>query len=112
LLGSEPTSCRTKGEVWTGPKTGKELISHTGSWHLKATSREPEDLDGQVAELLGKLTKNLDVWASLSRKFRIDLYCGLFMKSSNEGAMISPATLAALGDRHIALGLDIYDGSR
>jgi hypothetical protein len=81
-----------------------------GMWRLVASKREPEDLDGQIAELLSKLTDDLDVWASIARTYQLDLFCGLFMGGSNEGLSISPETMAALGLRHIELGLDIYGG--
>ena len=112
LLGAQPTLARTKGEIWAGAKTGKDHTAHTGQWHLKASDREPEDLDGQVQELLGKLTQDLTVWAALAQQFQIDLFCGIFMQSDNEGATLSPDTLAALGNRGIELSLDIYDGSK
>jgi hypothetical protein len=112
LLGAQPTLARTKGEIWAGAKTGKNNTAHTGQWHLKASDREPEDLDGQVQELLGKLTQDLKVWAALAQQFQIDLFCGLFMQSDNEGATLSPDTLAALGNRGIKLSLDIYDDSK
>jgi hypothetical protein len=111
LLGARPTTSRIKGEVFRTPN-GRPLTARTGSWDLRAsTVHNSEDLDGQVAELLTQLTNNLDVWASLSEKFRIDLFCGWFMKTSNAGVAISPASLSALGDRRIILELDIYDGS-
>ena len=111
LLGYRPTTARAKGETWVGAKSGKENTARTGNWRLEASVREPEDLDGQVQELLGKLTQDLEVWGALARQFRVDLFCGLFMNGANEGATISPATLAALGNRGIKLSLDIYDGS-
>jgi hypothetical protein len=111
LLGSQPTTARAKGETWVGAKSGKEITARTGNWRLEASAREPEDLDGQVQELLGKLTQDLEVWAALAQRFRVDLFCGLFMKSANEGVDLSPATLAALGNRGIKLSLDIYDSS-
>ena len=111
LLGSPPTLARAKGEIWVGAKTGKEHTAHTGQWHLRASDREPEDIDGQVQELLAKLTQDLEVWAALAQRFRVDLFCGLFLKSANEGGTLSPSTLSALGNRGIKLSLDIYDGS-
>jgi hypothetical protein len=44
----------------------------------------------------------------LESKYRIDLFCGLFMEGTNEGLQISPETLHALGERGISLGLDMY----
>ena len=114
MLGSQPTRARKKGGVWMSAEPGREFTAkaHTGQWHLEASVREPEDLDGQVQELLGKLNLDLELWIALSRRFQVDLYCGLFMKSSNEGAVLSSETLAALGNRGIKLSLDVYDGSR
>jgi hypothetical protein len=85
-------------------------IARTGAWHLSATDREPEDLDGQVNELLSKLTDDLTVWTSIAKKYRVDLFCGLFMHQGNEGLSVKPESLAALGLRRIELGLDIYGG--
>ena len=106
LLGAEPTRAQRKGEALAA-KSGVR-IARSGGWQLHATDTEPEDLDGQVVELLGTLSQDMLVWESLADRFRIDLFCGWFMKEGNEGVSISPATLRALGQRGIELGLDIY----
>jgi hypothetical protein len=77
-------------------------------WSLTAEPSEPEGLNGQVAEIIGKLTQDIAVWTGLSERFEIDLFCGLFMQESNEGLSLSPKTLMALADRNIEIGLDIY----
>jgi Domain of unknown function (DUF4279) len=75
---------------------------------LHAEDCEPENLDAQIASLLGRLSNDLKIWETLASKFRIDLFCGLFLKGGNEGLGISPEMLRALGERGILLGLDIY----
>jgi hypothetical protein len=108
LLGASPTeSCRKNQEI-VGKSTGTVRTAKTGSWRLCATRREPEDLEAQIFEILGQLTPDIDVWASLSR-YGPDLFCGIFMASSNDGLPLSANALLALGQRGIALGLDIYD---
>jgi hypothetical protein len=77
-------------------------------WSLSSADQEPEDLDGQVEEILGKLTSDMETWQALARRYRLDLFCGLFMRAGNEGLTISPASLLALGQRGITLGLDVY----
>jgi len=77
---------------------------------LHAASREPENLDGQIEELLSKLSDDLAVWAAIAEVSKIDLFCGLCLRESNEGLSLSYRSMAALGARHIELGLDIYDG--
>ena len=48
-------------------------------------------------------------WASLAGRFRMDLFCGLFMAKSSEGLTVSAEALLALGARGIELGLCLYD---
>ncbi len=75
---------------------------------MAAMRREPEHLEAQIFEILDQLTGDPAIWKSLAR-FRPDLFCGLFMGSSNDGVSLSPKVLLALGKRGIELGLDIYD---
>jgi len=107
LLGTRPTTSHAKGQE-LNLRSGRSRITRHGIWQLSATDTEPEDLDSQVAEILGQLSGDLAVWHSLGKRFRIDLFCGWFLGGSNEGVEISPHTLLALGERGIRLGLDIY----
>jgi Domain of unknown function (DUF4279) len=107
LLGCAPTRARRKGDVIRGKTTGRERIAPTGSWQLEADARDPADLDEQIAQILDRLNPDPQVWAELSRAFRIDLFCGL-MERGNGGMALSPSTLAALGSRGIELAFDIY----
>ncbi|WP_312786176.1 DUF4279 domain-containing protein [Stenotrophomonas indicatrix] len=108
LLGATPTASYHKGQELKGSQSGVVRVARTGSWRLDAERREPEDLEAQIFEILDQLTGDLAIWASLAR-FRPDLFCGLFMGSSNDGVSLSPRVLLALGQRGIELGLDIYD---
>jgi len=73
-----------------------------------ATESSPENLDGQIAELLGKLTHDLSVWEQIGKRFEVDLFCGLFMSNGNQGLSLSPMSLEALSRRGMKLSLDIY----
>ena len=109
LLGGEATEATKKGELIRRPSG--DFIAKHGSWRLKAPECEPENLDHQVSWLLGQLTDNLEVWQVLGKEFKIDLFCGLFMGSSNEGFSLAAATMVALGARGIEIGFDLYDPS-
>jgi hypothetical protein len=111
LFGREPSASQRKGERFVGSKTGSQWTAKTGMWRLEATEREPEDLLAQIAELLGKLPDNMDVWTKIRETNEIDLFVGLFMSSGNNGVSISPAQLLALGERGIELVMDVYDPS-
>jgi hypothetical protein len=107
LLGATATDAQVKGQELVG-RTGNVRIAKTGYWKLKAERREPEDLEAQVFELLDRLTGDLSVWASLAR-YKPHLFCGIFMGSGNDGLLLSAKALLALGQRGIALDLDISD---
>jgi hypothetical protein len=108
LVGAASTYCRVKGETWRDEKTGREYAAKTGQWHLDVTDRQPEDVDGEVAEILGQLTDDPDVWRDLAQKFEIDLFCGWFMEVGDEGLSISPKTMAALAERGIEFDICLY----
>src|ERR1041385_8118243 len=108
LLSGQPTFAHSKGEEIRRGKTGRVRIARTGQWHLEAERREPADVDGQVDEILSQLTSDLDVWASLTSRYEVDLFCGWFMDGPDEGITLSPATLSALGARGIELAVCLY----
>ena len=110
LLGCAPDSAQRRGQEIPGRSGGSARTAHTGMWRLSASVREPGDLNGQISELLSKVTDDLTIWASIADKYHIDLFCGLSMQGRNEGLSIAPPSLAALGLRRIELGLDIYGG--
>lgn len=106
-IGATPTWSYQKGDVKV-TRSGRELVRKYGMWLLESSAKEPEDLNSQVVELLACLTQDIAAWEAISQEFEIDLYCGLFMESTNDGISLSASTLAELGRRGIELGLDVY----
>src|ERR1043166_4037426 len=74
LLGTPPSHAQRKGDELVGPKTGHLRIAKSGMWGLEASDCEPENLDGQIKELLNKTNNNLSVWQNLAGRYRIDLF--------------------------------------
>ena len=107
FLGCVPTEGWTKGQVKV-IKSGREVVRKSGAWFLEATAAKPENLDGQVAELMAQMSGDLDIWSTVTQKYKVDLFCGWFMEESNEGVSVSAHTLRLLGERGIQLSLDIY----
>jgi hypothetical protein len=108
LLGCAPTRAEFKGQLVRGKSSARERIARTGRWSLETADRAPDDLNGQIMEIVSRLTPDLDVWNFLANRFQMDLFCGLFMAKSGEGFMLSPEALLALGSRRIELGLCLY----
>lgn len=111
LLGPSPKTSKRKGDKTVSPKSGREWVAKTGIWMLEAEDREPEDIDGQIEELLKQLTEEIGVWEKIADQFKVVLVCGLFMEEANEGMSLSSRSLLELGKRRIELWFDIYGGS-
>ena len=45
------------------------------------------------------MTDDLEVWKTLTASYDIDMFCGAFMQSGNDGLSISSATMLALDSR-------------
>ncbi len=108
LLGSTPTDSYRKGDILPGRyrRTAKQ-----GAWFLTADHREGTDkgISSVVNELIDSLNGDLTVWASLSRRYDVDFFCGVFMRhSGNEGFELALETMKRLLDRGVKIGFDIY----
>lgn len=104
LLHCQPTQSWCKGQV----SSSGQHVRKNGAWFLRVEASEPENLDGQLASLFARMTSDPEAWATLAQRFDVDLFCGLFLASSNEGLSISPDILRQLGERGIEFSLDIY----
>ena len=109
-LGASPTATYRRGDVRPSAR-GNVYVEKTGSWRLSATRHEPENLEAQIFEILDQLTSDLAIWRSIGVTCSLDIFCGIFMASGNDGMELSPRAMVALGERGISLGLDIYDSS-
>src|SRR5690348_1931290 len=95
LLGAWPTAFEIKGGQNQPNAGGRTFTARTGGWRLQVARRCPGDLDGQIAELLDQLTTDLSAWRELTTRFRVDIFCGLWLNEGNEGIALRPSTLKA-----------------
>ena len=65
-------------------------------------------IDSAVTQLLAMLTPDLGVWNKLRSSSRLDLFCGVFLQTPNQGFSLRPETLEDLAKRGLALSMDIY----
>jgi len=92
LLGCAPTDAERKGVPIVAP-SGKARIPKRGRWSLSVQSKdctESDDVEDAVRMLLARLPSDPAVWASLTSAYAVDVFCGLFLASTNRGFSISP----------------------
>lgn len=106
LLGCQPTEARRRGEVIPDPRYHR--TARTGCWLLDGADEPSTELEAQVGNLLGRLTDDVVSWRDLSRRFRVDVFCGVFLDSFNRGFALSPKLMRRLADQGIEIGFDIY----
>ncbi|NML07675.1 DUF4279 domain-containing protein [Sphingomonas sp. G-3-2-10] len=106
-LGAEPDVGVRKGGLWK-TASGTEKLAARGYWRIEGQRCEPGDLDGQINDLLDRLSDNFTAWRSFSERFRGRIFCGLFLASGNEGLTLRSDTLARMGERGLLLDIDIY----
>jgi len=108
LLGVTPSRAERKGQTIRGPRSGRERIARTGSWLLRVDHRSSGDLNAQIKELLELATDDTSVWRPLSKRYKPDVFCGVFLETLNEGFTLEAETLALLAERGLFIGFDIY----
>lgn len=106
LLRCEPTEAARTGDTLTRSNGRTRLVSK-GFWHL-SSDREATNLADQIESLLSKLTSDVAVWQSLTERFDVDLFCGLFLDAANRGVELPAHLIVALGERRLRIGFDIY----
>lgn len=108
LLGTAPNFAARKGDQrQSGSRPFQQRI---GIWTFARTTKPSSEweLDGAIKALLGRLPSDLDVWRRLAERYSLDVFCGLFMSSDNQGTDVQPETLRLLADRGLALSFDLY----
>jgi hypothetical protein len=109
LLGCVPTTAERKGiPISSG---GATRIPKKGRWFLTIHSKdcgEPDDVEDGIKMLLARLPSNGDLWTSLASMYTVDIFCGLFLTSSNRGFGISAEVSKLLSDRYLEIGFDLY----
>lgn len=106
LLGCEPSEAGHSGKEVTLPPGGSCTVER-GFWHLNS-ERQATDLATQIERLLAQLTSDLERWRVVTERYEVDVFCGLFLEDINRGFELPARLLAALGERRLRIGFDIY----
>ena len=105
LLRVQPTSSCRKGDVFRGKQYDR--IEKTGKW-LCAKDHAQDNLDKVVGTFLATLPDDLTIWNSITNRFAVDLFLGVWLRDWNRGFHLTRGTLRQLADRGLEIGFDIY----
>jgi hypothetical protein len=105
LLGCSPTSAEKQGDPMGSLGN---ILARQGGWKLRIEREDGEHLSDQISQLLAATSPDHDVWADVVRRYRVDVYCGVWLDEPGQGLNLAPEVLAELGRRGISLEFDIY----
>ena len=108
LLNAAPTKVLPNRKA---VKLDGTVISFGTLWSLDLSSDDCEsdaDVEDAIRLLLSRLTSDLTVWKELTQTYRVDLFCGIYLKTTNRGFEISTEVLKLLSERNLTIGFDIY----
>jgi len=112
ILKCPPTRSHMKGDRSITTPSGNISIPKKGQWALSIHSKDCEggeiELEEGLKILLGKLPSDAKLWRSLTTKYRIDIFCGLFLESSNRGFGLTANASRMLSHRNLEVGFDLY----
>jgi len=106
VLGCRPTIAEVKGQRIVTPSGTRTAVENR--WSLTVESNHHDEVEQGIAALLNRLPAQADLWRQLTHQYYVDIYCGLFLKTSKRGFGISPQLSRMLADRNIGIGFDLY----
>lgn len=109
LLGCLPTTAERAGILISSEEGAR--IPRRSRWSLTVESRDlgqDDDVEDGIKVLLGRLPSDPATWTSITTQYKADLFCGVFLASSNRGFVLSSELSRLLADRNLDIGFDIY----
>jgi len=90
----------------------KEVLGfREGRWSLTIESKdlqETDDVEDGVKMLLERLPSHPALWASITGLYKVDLFCGLFLRSSSRGFALPAEVSRMLANHYLDIGFDVY----
>jgi len=106
VLGCRPTMAEIKGQRIVSPTGTRTALENR--WSLTVESDRKDEIETGITSLLNRLPTNLELWRELTHRYYVDLYCGLFLRTSNRGFGLSPHVSRMLADRNLGISFDLY----
>jgi hypothetical protein len=105
VLGLEATPTHPKGELF-GP--GQTAVRRESGWLLQSPLSKRSGMIQHLKWLLDALEPQREVIQGLSRKYRIDFFCGFASLHGQGGFTLDSGTLSRVADPGVPLALDLY----
>jgi hypothetical protein len=105
-LGVAPTFTARQGEARTRVRVGE--IRTEGTWVYALPVASDTELGDLIEMLLAPFPSDTNLWEELTTTYSADVFCGVFLRSDNQGTQLPSETAARLGRLGLPLILDFY----
>lgn len=109
VMGVEPTFAARKGEMVD--VLGGLRKQPTGLWVLDLGDSPEWELADGISTLLDRMPDAPELWADLADRYKIDLFCGAFLRATNRGFELPKELIRRMADRRLVFSVDIYCGA-
>jgi ribosomal protein L19 len=106
LLSCKPSTSIKKGD--TIRSKNKDRTATIGRWSLDSDLSDESNLEEKIWNILKKVSSDQKIWDSITNKYQVDLFCGVFLESENRGFRLSVEIMKELSRFGIEIGFDIY----
>jgi hypothetical protein len=96
LIGRAPSRSQCRGQSILDSSGKVKRVARTGSWLLDYPLGAEATIEEAIELLLGGLSDDDRKWAALGQRFRVDLFCDVFVHGVNRGFELSPHVLGLL----------------
>lgn len=90
---------------------GRTVRQRTGVWTLRLDVAADWTLGVAMERLLDQLPAPGPVWDELATRYRLEVFCALYLQAWNRGFVLEPEQLARMAERRLVLGVDVYCNS-
>ena len=109
--GLDPNELENLLEVFHSEAAAKPIVKQRGDiviWSVGCSESDSIDLGQKIEGLLNLFSKDTFVWKDISKKFRGEIFCGLFLDGWNRGFEFPTDLLRDLSERNLSISFDIY----
>jgi len=89
ILGVASTHSERKGEVIIENVTKNKRTATTGRWSISSNLPSETDVEDKPSELLDQVSNGEAVWDLINKKYKVDIFCGMFMEAENREFSLS-----------------------
>jgi ribosomal protein L19 len=106
-LNIQPTRCHEKGDL-ISKRNPQSPVRQESLWILESDLSKLLPMEEHLDQITDLIEQKVDVLRSIASQSTIDVFCGVFLKTSQGGFLLSPELLRKLNLLSVEIIFDLY----